>query len=384
MTLGSCPFTAGIHDVDALHEDLRTRGAGVHQAELPDGSPVWVVTGYEAVTRLLADPGMSASKAVSSTGFRGQNLPPALDANLLNIDGEQHRRVRRLAAEAFMPRHHRAQERVVAEAVAELVDALPAAGEIDFMGGLCEPLPPRVIATLLGLPPQQVGAFREAAAPILKVDTSHQGAAIQASMASMLGLVAGVIADKRREPGEDLLSAWIAARDGADRLSEDELMSLAFIVIVAGFENVTSLTALVLDELVREHQEQARALLGRPAEFAAFIGGLVRAVAPVNWALRRFPVTDIEVNGVRIPAGHTVFLSLRSANLDPAADAHHLVFGYGRHYCLGAALAEMQAVHAASAVLRKYRRLAPITAREDYRVRPSWLTYALAELRIKS
>lgn len=229
----------------------------MHQAELPDGSPVWVVTGWQAVTSLLADPRMSASKSDSTTGFRGQNLPAALDQNLLNIDGERHRRVRKLAA--------------------------------------------------------------------------------------------------------------------------------AFAVIIGGFENVTSLTSAVLDELVRNHGETARRLLGAPQEFAGLVREVMGVVAPVNYALRRFPLTDIEVNGVTIPRGHTVLLFLRSAHLDPARrEGRDLVFGHGRHFCIGAALAERQAVQVARAVLEKYPRLEPVKPCEEYRLRPSWLTYACAELPLRA
>ncbi|MFJ4657022.1 cytochrome P450 [Nocardia sp. NPDC088792] len=383
MTIGSCPFQAGIHAVDELHEELRTRGAGVHEAELPDGSPVWVITGYDAVTRLLADPKVSAAKADSTTGFRGNKLPPALDANLLNLDGDAHRRIRRLATEAFGPRNHAAQERVVIDAVTELVDGLPDSGEIDLMNGLCEPLPPRVTGELLGLPRAQLGDFRNASAPLLRVNTG--GDETRTAMGIMLRLVSDVIADKRREPGDDLLSAWIAARDGEDRLSENELVGLAFITIVGGFENTISLTAFVLDELVREHQAHAREMLDSPAEFDALIRRLIRAAAPMNYAIRRFPLTDIEINGVVIPRGHTVLASLRSAHLDPAgAGRPDVVFGHGRHYCLGAKLAEMQTRHAVRAVLHKFPRLSTIAPREDYRLRPSWQTYALAELRMTS
>ncbi|MFE3262407.1 cytochrome P450 [Nocardia sp. NPDC059091] len=361
------------------------QGTGVHEAELPDGSPVWVVTGYDAVIRLLADPVMSASKADSTTGFRGQNLPTGLNENLLNLHGDQHRRVRQLAAAAFAPRHHPAHEKVVAEAVGELVEDLPTLGVVDLMGGLCEPLPPRVIGPLLGLPREQMPAFRAAISPLLRLDGSHVSAAVRESMATVVGLVAGAIADKRADPREDLLSQWIAARDGEDRLSENELMSLAFLTITGGLENVTSMTALVLDELVRHHQSEGRESLDRPADFAALIGRLIDITRPTNFALRRFPLTDIDVNGVRIPRGHTVFLSLRSANLDPARRGRpHVVFGYGRHYCIGAALAEMEAVHLARAVLQRYPRLEVLGPREGYRLRSSWLTYALAELRVSA
>ncbi|MQY20111.1 cytochrome P450 family protein [Nocardia macrotermitis] len=385
MTVGSCPFGASTHDVDVLHERMRTEGCGVHRAVLPDGSQAWVVTGYDAVTRLLTDTAVSAAKADSTTGFRGNRLPPALDANLLNLDGPAHRRLRTLAAEAFGPRHHRFHEQIVADTVRELVADLPSDGPIDLMNGLCEPLPARVTGTLLGLPPEQLGAFRDASAPLLRSDASHEQDALRRSMMTLWGLISAALADKRRTPGQDLLSVWIAARDGQDRLTEDELVSLAFLTIIGGFENTISSTAFVLDELVRSHQGHAREMLDRPSEFAALTRRLIREAAPMNYALRRFPLTDIEINGVVIPRGHTVFASLRSAHLDPAAHGRpDLVFGRGRHYCLGAKLAELQADHAARAVLEKYPHLRVAGPREEYRLRESWMTYSLAELTVST
>ncbi|WP_405497049.1 cytochrome P450 [Nocardia sp. NBC_00511] len=385
MTLGTCPFAVGVHELDALHEQLRTSGDGVHQAELLDGSPVWVITGYENVRRFLADSNVSAAKADSTTGFRGNKLPPALDANLLNLDGEAHRRIRKLAAEAFAPPRQAAQRQVVTDIVAELVGELPASGDIDLMGGVCEPLPVRVTGTLLGLRPDQLGAFREASSPLLRADSSHEPEALRNSMLTLWGLISAAIADKRSRPGTDLLSDWIAARDGADRLTEDELVSLAFITIIGGFENTISLAALVLDDLVRNHQDRARESLDTPAEFAALIRELIRTAAPMNYAIRRFPLTDIEINGVTIPRGHTVLASIRSAHLDPASDNRPaLVFGHGRHYCLGAPLAEMQTIEAARALLTRYPHLEANAPRETYRLRDSWMTYSLAELTLKA
>ncbi|WP_405138411.1 cytochrome P450 [Nocardia sp. NBC_01388] len=271
----------------------------------------------------------------------------------------------------------------MAETVAKLVADLPAAGEIDLMDGFCEPLPARVIGALLGLPREQLGAFRDASALVLRVDSSPDEQDTRKAMVTLLGLVAGVIADKRRAPGDDLLSAWIATRDGQDKLTEDELMSLAFLTIVAGIENVISLTALVLDDIVRNRQHHAREILGEPVEFAKFIRQLINENSPVNYALRRFPTTDLEVNGVTIPRGDTVFLSVRSAHSDPDnAGKADLGFGYGPHYCIGARLAEMQVQHAVRAVLQHYPHLSVTGAREDYQLRLSWQTYALAELRM--
>ncbi|SEB45851.1 cytochrome P450 [Rhodococcus jostii] len=384
MTSSLCPFAAATHAVDLIHNHLR-QDTGVHRDQLPDGSPVWVVGGYEAVANLLADHRMSAAKSDSTTKFRGQNLPRALDMNLLNIDGEQHRRVRQLATAAFAPEHHTAHKRVVADAAKRLVADLPATGELDLMSGLCEPLPPRVIGTLLGIPKDKLGQFQTAARPMFAVDTSKEGDAIQGALGSMLMLVADAIGDKRQHPGGDMLSGWIAARDGEDRLSEEELISLAFATIIGGFENVTALTALVIDEAVRFRSAETPVAVDAAdsGSLPKLVREIIGDVAPVNYALRRFPLEDIEVNGITIPRGETVILSLRSANTDPSRGARpDLAFGRGRHYCIGASLAETEAVEALRYAFLRWPRLRPMKERSALALRRSWLTYSLAELSV--
>ncbi|NKR30129.1 hypothetical protein GS504_02440 [Rhodococcus hoagii] len=378
-----CPFTPGTHRVEEIHAQLRS-GSGVREGQLPDGSPVWIVAGYDAVTRLLADRKVSASKDDSTTGFRGQNLPPALDKNLLNIDGEQHRRVRSLAAAAFSGENAGRHRQVVAEEVAALLSVLPREGEVDLVRELCDPLPPRVIGRVLGLPADKLPEFREAARPIFAIDTSKEGEAIQGAMLAMLMLVAGVIEEKRAHPGPDLLSEWIAARDGGDRLSEEELLSLAFATIIGGFENVTALVGWTLDETIRHRSAAARASLNDPESFQSYVRATMGSVAPVNFALRRFPLEDITIGEVTIPKGHTVMPSLRSANSDPSREERpDLLFGYGRHFCIGSQLAEAEVSQTVHQVLARWSTVEPLRPRNDLALRPSWFTYALAELPVQ-
>ncbi|WP_156046561.1 cytochrome P450 family protein [Rhodococcus wratislaviensis] len=134
---------------------------------------------------------------------------------LLNIDGEQHRRVRRLATTAFAPEHHAAHKRVVGDAAKRLIADLPASGELDLTSGLCEPLPPRVIGTLLGLPQEELDRFQTAVRPMFAIDTSEEGYAIQGALGAMLMLVAGAINDKRKHPGDDML--WDGSLPGTVR-----------------------------------------------------------------------------------------------------------------------------------------------------------------------
>ncbi|PCK24311.1 cytochrome P450 [Rhodococcus qingshengii] len=344
---------------------------------------MWIVGGYNQVTRLLADNLMSADKADSSTGFLGQSLPPALDANLLNMDGARHRRVRSLAQSAFSARRLPAQREVVRKTAEELVATLPDSGWIDLVEDWCEPFPALVIGRLLGLPEDQLPAFQAAARPMFRIDTSEAGAGIRDSLGQMLMLVMAAVEGKRRNPGPDLLSDWIAARDGTDKLTEEELISLAFATIIGGFENVTALISAVLADVLRRPREPVLAIVGNTAELSRLVDEAIEVAAPVNYALRRFPLADLQVGEHSIPRGETVVLALRSANEDPGRKGRpDVVFGYGRHSCPGAALAASEVMESIRVLMKRYTNLKLCEESNNQSFKKSWATQSLATLQV--
>jgi cytochrome P450 len=185
----------------------------------------------------------------------------------------------------------------------------------------------------------------------------------------MLGFFAQLIADKRAAPADDLLSAMIAVRDDEDRLSEDELTSLAFLILFAGYENTVHLIGNATLALL-SHPGQLAALRADPGRLGGAVEELARYDGPAPLAIRRFPTEDITIGGVRIPAGETVLLCLAAAHRDPhrftepdrldiGRDATgHLALGHGIHYCLGAPLARMETEIALAALLDRFPRLA--------------------------
>ncbi|MFE0250345.1 cytochrome P450 [Streptomyces sp. NPDC059010] len=340
--------------------------APVHRIAGPDGSPAWLVTRYDDVREALADPRLSLDKRHAAPGtYRGLALPPALDANLLNMDPPDHTRIRRLVGRAFTPRRVDQLRAPVRRTADRLLDALGPHGTTDLIASYAAPLPITVICDLLGVPDEHRRDFREWTDTLVAPDPARPQAAKEAVVA-MLGFFTRLLADKRKEPADDLLSDLIAVREGdGDRLSEDELMSLAFLILFAGYENTVQLIGNAVLALLR-HPEQLAALRADPSRIPAAVEELARYDGPALLAIRRFPTEDVTIGDVTVPAGDTVLLSLAAADRDPARfpdpdrldlgrDASgHLALGHGIHYCLGAPLARAETEIALAALLERY------------------------------
>src|ERR1044072_1522991 len=205
----------------------------------PGGRPAWLATGYAEVRRAFADPRLSVDKRHAAPGnYSGFSLPPALDTNLLNMDPPDHTRVRRLVVKAFAPGRVEKLRDPVRRVAGELLDAVEADGRADLLAAYAGQLPIIVICDLLGVPEEDRRDFRAwSDALITPAPARPQGA--KEAVGAMLRFYTGLIAKKRAEPGHDLLSDLIRARDdetegGDDRLSGDELTSLAFLILLAG------------------------------------------------------------------------------------------------------------------------------------------------------
>ncbi len=313
----------------------RLRSAGpVHPAEAPDGSPIWLVTGYDDVKAGLGDPRLSLDKTNSATGYRGLALPPALDKNLLNMDAPEHTRLRRVLGRAFTPRRVAALRPAVVEIAESLADSLTGA---DLLAEFCVPLPIRVICSLLGVPPADVTEFREWTDAVLAPTSADRA---REAMGALYAFLTSLVASKKVSPGDDLLSVV------SDELSPDEMLSAAFLLLLAGYENVVHVLG-----------NGVASLLHRPPG-PSTVDELIRSVSPVQLAIRRFALSDVRIGDVTIPTGDTVMLALASANDDEAgASRPHVGFGHGPHFCLGAPLARLELEVALSTLFARYPRM---------------------------
>ncbi|MBL1084854.1 cytochrome P450 [Streptomyces actinomycinicus] len=363
--------------------------APVHRITGPDGTPAWLVTRYDDVRAALTDPRLSLDKRRATAGtYRGLSLPPTLDANLLNMDPPDHTRIRRLVGRAFTPRRIQQLRDPIRRTADRLLDALGPHGTTDLVASYAAPLPITVICDLLGVPEEDRLDFRQWTDGLTAPDPARPHAAKEA-MAAMLGFLTGLVEAKRRAPGDDLLSDLIAVHDEGDRLSEEELMSLAFLILFAGYENTVQLIGNSVLALL-QHPEQLAALREEPARLPSAVEEFARYEGPMLLAMRRFPVEDVTIAGVTVPAGETVWVSLSAADRDPARfpdpdrldisrDASgQLALGHGIHYCLGAPLARVETEIALAALLERFPALA--LAEGELRWRPSLRARGLVAL----
>ena len=351
-----------IRDPYPVYAGLRTRGP-VHRVRTPEGAEAWLVVGYEAGRALLADQRLSKDwrKASPTLGVRKVSV----GTSMLGSDAPAHTRLRRLVAREFTARRMEQLAPRVQEMTDDLLDSMLAGRgrSADLVEALSFPLPMAVICELLGVPSLDRQAFREwSNAAVSSLDAEARSRAT-AAMTTYLG---DLITERRAAPGDDLMSALIhTADDDGDRLSAEELIGMAWLLLVAGHETTVSLISNGVLSLLN-HPNQLAALRADFGLIDNAVEETLRYEGPVETPTYRFTTEPLDVAGTVIPGGgELVLVAMADCDRDPARfpdadrfditrDARgHVAFGHGIHYCLGAPLARIEARIALRSLLER-------------------------------
>ncbi|MFE2204310.1 cytochrome P450 family protein [Streptomyces rubiginosohelvolus] len=364
-------FTA---DPYPYYAKLRAEGP-VHTVRTEHLERLWLIVGYEEGRAALADQRLGKDWRPGG-GWKASEAQ--LNANMLELDAPHHTRLRRLVVREFTARRIEALRPRVTEVTDRLLDAMVPQGSADLVDALAFPLPMTVICELLGVPDIDRDAFRVLSNGIVTPTPEQRDADPVGAMSAYL---VDLIADKRRSPGEDLLSALIRATDeDGDSLSSAELVGMAFLLLVAGHETTVNLIANGVRALL-DHPEQLALLRTDPGLVDGAVEEMLRYDGPVENATFRFAREPVTVGSTVIPRDAVVLVALASADRDPdrfpAPDTFdirrepqgHLAFGHGAHYCLGAPLARMEARIAIGALLER----CPGLARDESGGELDWL-----------
>jgi len=382
------------HDPYPTYDRLRET-APVCRVRIGRGKFAWLVTRYDDVLAAVKDPRFTKDR--QSLPAAKQPWMPAvfrpLAKNMLDSDPPDHTRLRALVQKAFTPLMIEDLRKRIEELTDQFLDRALRKKEFDLLGEYALPLPTTIIAELVGIPTKDRDRFHRWSAKVVSLGPTagpEMLLSIPAALA-FLKYIQQQIRMRRTAPGMDLLSALITAEDTGDKLSEDELVAMIFLLLIAGHETTVNLIGNGTLALL-ENPQQLSNLLSNPEMIKSAIEEMLRYYSPVELATERWAREDVVVAGTLIPKGELVFLGLGSANRDPAQfhDPHvfnidrspnrHLAFGHGPHYCLGAPLARLEAQIAFTTLLRRLPRPVMAISRDSLKWRKGFLLRGLERL----
>jgi cytochrome P450 len=371
----------------------------VYQLGVPLKGKAWFVARYDDVTALLKDDRFikDESNAQIKAQKAKQRLTPnflkPIMRNMLMLDGDDHTRLRGLVHKGFTPRIIEDMRVGIETLTNELIDQVAARGSMDLIEDFALPIPTTVIAQMLGVPLEDRHKFHQWSAAVVAAGSGSTFATLRAipALYAFVNYIRGLVKLRRAEPQDDLISALIAAQEAGDQLSEDELVGMIFLMLIAGHETTVNLIGNGTLALL-EHPDQLALLRDNPVLAKSAVEELLRFTSPVETADERFTREDVMIAGVTIPQGSLVYGVIASANRDPQqfdnpdtlditrANNKHLAFSQGIHYCLGAPLARMEAQIAFNTLLHRLPDLTLAAPVASLRWRPAIMLRGLEAL----
>ncbi|MFB9903470.1 cytochrome P450 [Allokutzneria oryzae] len=334
-----------------IFDELR-RHWPVCPMRMPDGERVWLVTRYADVATVLADPRFSRALTCADNAKMLRVGVFGDPANMFNMDPPDHTRLRRILAPIFAPGAVRSLRPFVTRAAGALVEHLATlTPPVDLMTQLAIPLPTAINCDLFGIAERD---WAEAAMLASGFNaTSTSGTDLRRQYRRLRALLERLVAEQRAQPGVGVLSMMIAARDEEDRLSDDELLATAAVLLVGGTETVSSVVGLGVQALLG-HPEQLAACVDDPRLWATAVEETMRYRPGFDLSAIRIAREPVELSGTVVPRGASVCAPVLAAAYDPAVfpdphrfDIHRdnaspIHFGHGPHYCIGAALSRLE------------------------------------------
>lgn len=371
----------------------------VFRTYLPDKTktPVWLLTRYEDVFTLLKDERFPKNRRSALTPEQIRRLPwvppmfRPLERNMLDLDQPDHTRLRALVHKAFTPRLVEQMRQRVQTLADELLEGGSGRGEMDLINDYALPLPMTIITEILGVPTGDRHKFHKWSKAVVSLSSPNVTVRVIPSVWMFIRYLRRFFKVRRRDPQDDLASALIQAEEAGDKLSEDELLAMVFLLLVAGHETTVNLIGSGVLALL-EHPDQMETLRSEPTLIKTAIEELLRYTAPVFMSTERYAREDVTLHGVTIPRGEMTFGVIGSANRDETVFQNpdqlditrepnkHLSFGQGIHFCLGAPLARMEAQIAINTLLRRMPNLRLKVLPGSLRWRPSMILRGLDTL----
>lgn len=355
-----------------LREGIRASGKDQFIAQLHDEAPLardasgfWVASRFEDVRAILLDHARFSSAAMGGGegGAMGVSFP------LLTDDPPRHSVLRGLLAKAFTPAAMEAMRPDIERLAHDLAAAIPAGEEIDIVEAMTAPLPVAVIAGMMGVPADKAADFKAWSNAIVGIQDNPFAGDRIAMLMQLRAYFAGLAAERRVTPGEDLVSALIRARETSETLTDDQVVGFCILLMIAGNETTTNLLGNLINRLAGQPDGWA-ALRADPGLIETAIEESLRVDSPAQMVMRRAR-EDVGVSGQTIKTGDMVMIYLASANRDPSRwddpanfelareRDRHVAFGHGVHTCIGAPLARMEAKAAMTALVARFASIAP-------------------------
>ena len=357
----------------------------------------WLVTRYDDVLNVLKDERFAKDRHNAMTPEQLKKSPwvpsmfKPLERTMLDLDSPDHTRLRALVHKAFTPRMIEQMRDQVQHLADQLLDVVEPKGSMDLIADFALPLPLTMIGRILGVPAEDNQKFHHWSKTLIAAGTNRNFFVLIPNIMAFMRYLKKLIRERRANPKDDLVTALVQAKDGSDQLSEDEILAMIFLLLVAGHETTVNLIGSGTLALL-EHPDQLEILRSEPTLIKPAIEELLRFVCPLEMATERYAREDITIAGTTIPRGELVMAVIGSANRDEKyfdnpdsldiarGNNKHLAFGHGAHFCLGSPLARLEGQIAISTLIQRMPNLGLSVALDQLRWRGTFVLRGLEAL----